>query len=153
MAVHNQEPDQKLRWKNMVDPAQDQWVIPNLVFWKVAQVDIHPFQIVFTGKLIFTCNWLGSLKNNLFYSQWIAIGRAGPVIHRVLNLVAVAVHNQEPDQKLRWKNMGDTARDQQVIPNLAFWKVAQVDIHSFTERLIFTRNWLGIFEKIIFFYS
>ena len=60
MAVHNQEPDQKLRLKNMVDPAQDQWVTLNLAMRKVAQVDIHSFQTVFTGKLIFTCNWLGS---------------------------------------------------------------------------------------------
>ena len=42
----------------------------------------------------------------------IANGRAGPVIHHVLNLVAVAVHNQGPDPKLRWKNMVDLAQDQ-----------------------------------------
>ena len=56
--VHIQEPDPKLRLKNMVDPARDQRVIPNLA--KVApQVVFHSFQTVFTGKLTFTCYWLG----------------------------------------------------------------------------------------------
>ena len=49
---------------------------------------------------------------NLFHFQWIAYGPAGPVFQLVPNLVALAVHNQEPDQKLRLKNMVDPAQDQ-----------------------------------------
>ena len=74
----------------------------NCIYWKG---NINTYQIRKFKKIIFL--------------QWIANGQPGPVIHHVLNLVAM-VRKEKPDTKLRRKKMVDPARDQQVIPNLVF---------------------------------